>query len=217
MAKLMTLTVQERAETGKGPCYRLREQGLIPGIYYDEKGANVAVKVQLLPLSKLYHKVGGSQVFDLEIEKAGGKEVLPSLIWDMKMDPVKSRPQHVDFRGVDLNKEIRVHVSFELTGKPVGIVKGGVLELFRDTCEVVGKPLDIPEKILVDVSGLDINQSVHVADVPMPAGIKAVLDDNYAVAGVVIPAAEPEPGAEGEAAAATAAAAPAAEAAKSGD
>ncbi|HBR06192.1 MAG TPA: 50S ribosomal protein L25 [Desulfovibrio sp.] len=217
MAKLMTLTVQERAETGKGPCHRLREQGLIPGIYYDEKGANVAVKVQLLPLSKLYHKVGGSQVFDLEIEKAGGKEVLPSLIWDMKMDPVKSRPQHVDFRGVDLNKEIRVHVSFELTGKPVGIVKGGVLELFRDTCEVVGKPLDIPEKILVDVSGLDINQSVHVADVPMPAGIKAVLDDNYAVAGVVIPAAEPEPGAEGEAAAATAAAAPAAEAAKSGD
>jgi large subunit ribosomal protein L25 len=216
MAKLMTLTVQERTETGKGPCHRLRKQDLIPGVYYDEKGANVAVKVQLLPLSKLYHKVGESQVFDLEIEKAGGKEVLPSLIWDMKMDPVKNRPQHVDFRGVDLNKEIRVHVSFELTGKPEGVVKGGVLELFRDTCEVIGKPLDIPEKIIVDVSGLDINQSVHVADVPMPAGIKAVIDDNYAVAGVVVPAAEAEPGAEGEAAAATAAA-PAAEAAKSGN
>ncbi|WP_415519078.1 MAG: 50S ribosomal protein L25 [Desulfovibrio aminophilus] len=214
MAKLMTLSVQERTETGKGPCHRLREQGFIPGVYYDEKGANVAVKVLELPLTKLYAKVGGSQVFELEIEKGGAKEVLPSLIWEMKMDPVKPRPQHVDFRGVDLNKEIRVHVAFELTGKPAGVVKGGVLELFRDTCEVVGKPLDIPEKILVDVSALDINESVHVASVPMPAGIKAVIDDNYAVAGVVVPAEEAEGEGEGEA---PAAAAEPAKAAKTGE
>ncbi len=211
MAKLMTLSVQEREEKGKGPCYRLRKQDFIPGVYYDEKGANVPVKAQLLPLTKLYHKVGGSQVFELEIERGGTKEVLPSLIWDMKMDPVKPRPMHVDFRGVDLHKEIRVHVDFELTGKPKGLVKGGVLELFRDSCEVIGKPLDIPEKILVDVSDLDLNESVHVADVPMPAGIKAIIDDNYAVAGVVVPAAEEPAPAEGAAATSAAPAAAKAE------
>lgn len=212
MAKMLTLSVQERTETGKGPCYRLRKQGLIPGVYYDEKGANMKVQVQELPLTKLHHKVGGSQVFELEIEKDGAKQVLPSLIWEMKMDPVKPRPIHVDFRGVDLDKDIRVHVPFELTGKAAGVALGGVLELFRETCEVVGKPLSIPEKIVVDVTNLSMNQSVHLAEIAFPEGVRAVFEDNFAVAGVVAPAAEaPEEGAEGaEAVEGAAAAAPAA-------
>lgn len=213
MAKMLTLSVQERTETGKGPCYRLRKQGLIPGVYYDEKGANMKVKVQELPLAKLHLKVGGSQVFELEIEKDGAKQVLPSLIWEMKMDPVKPSPLHVDFRGVDLDKDIRVHVAFELTGKPAGVALGGVLELFRETCEVIGKPLSIPEKIVVDVTALGMNQSVHIADIAFPEGVRPVIEDNFAVAGVVAPAAEtPEEGAaaEGaEGAAAAPAAAPA--------
>jgi large subunit ribosomal protein L25 len=119
-------------------------------------------------------------------------------------DPVKSRALHVDFLGVDLDKNIRVSVRFEVAGKAVGVANGGVLEIYRESVDVVCKPLDIPEKILVDVTALDIGDNVHVADVSFPAGVRPVFDENFAVLGVVVPSAVKD---EAEAAAAAAAAA----------
>ncbi len=211
MANLQTLSVSERTERGKGPCYRLRKEGMVPGVYYDQNGENISVKVKVLPLSRLYNKLGSSQVFELAIEKGGATQTKPALIWAVRFDPVKPVPQHVDFRGVDLDKEIRVHVPFEIVGKAAGVVKGGVVELFRDNCEVIGKPLSIPEKLVIDVTDLDLNQNVHIADVKYPEGVRGVFDDNYAVVGVVLQAAEAEPAAEGAAAPAEAKAEPKAE------
>ena len=190
MAEMMTLAVRNRAEKGKCPCRRIRTQTLVPGIYYNKQGQNIAVQVEMLPLTKLYSKLGSSRVFNLEVEQDGKPASLPVLIKSVQYDPIKSLPIHVDFYGVDLDHDIKVEVRVVMEGKAKGIIMGGLLEVFRDTLEVVCKPLDVPEKIVIDVTDLDVGVNMHVSDVQMPAGVRAVYDDNFAVVGVVAQEAE---------------------------
>ncbi|MGE4552296.1 MAG: 50S ribosomal protein L25 [Desulfovibrionaceae bacterium] len=213
--KLETLKVQERTQKGKGPNRRLRKQDLVPGIYYDQKGHNFMVQTSLVPMTKAISKFGSSHVFSLEIDHvSGATETYPCLLWRVKYDPIKPKPIHVDFFGVDLAKDIRVHVPFEVTGTAIGVKRdGGVLELYRETIEVVCKPLDIPESIAIDVTELALGQNLSITQVVFPEGVTPIYEgDPFAVVGVTTIEEEeaPKEAAEGEAAPA-APAAPAAE------
>jgi large subunit ribosomal protein L25 len=204
MAKLHSMSVQERIKKGKGGSRELRRDGYVPGVYYDQHHANIPVRVKSVPLLKLYDKVGSSRVFNLEIEanphasKAVSEEgqehvKLPSIIWDVQYDPVKGFPLHVDFFGVDLEKPIRVMVPVEVTGKPKGAEEGGTLVVFRDSLEVLSKPMAIPESIEVEVSELGINDNVSLEDLSVPEGVEFTAEDeNFAVVGVVAPMATVE-------------------------
>ncbi len=197
MKEQLSLAVKPRSGRGKGACRRLRVESLVPGIFYDSKGTNIPVLVDELPLTKLRQKAGSSHVFDLIIESESGAETRPSLIWNVQRHPFKPRITHVDFYGVDLDKVIRVSVPVVVTGKAKGVVLGGKLEIFRDMIEIECLPMAIPDKVVVDVTALDTNENVSVADVVMPAGGRAVYDDNFAVVGVVYETEEEEkPGAE---------------------
>lgn len=196
MAELMTLSVRPRTEKGKGTCRRMLSKDLVPGVYYNQKGQNISVVVDMLPLTKLHRKVGSSRVFHLEMDLDGKAESLPSLIWDMQIDPLKSTPIHVDFYGVDLEREIKVDVRVVVEGKAKGIILGGLLEIFRDTLEVICKPLDVPESIVIDVTDLDLGVNLHIDEVKLPAGVRAVYEDNFAVVGIVAQEAEEEKTAE---------------------
>jgi len=202
MADRMTLNVEKRSALGKGELKALRASGMVPGVFYTHS-ENLPVQVPEMPLTKAYRKVGLSQIFDLGI--AGGASV-PSLIKDIHLHPVKNRIVHVDFYGVDLSKKLRVMVPVETTGNAPGIDKGGVLELFRDHVEIECLPGDIPERLTVDVSGLDMNDTVLIDAVPLPPNVTAVYDSPYAVAGVTLPSAQKEEAKEAAAAAAEAAA-----------
>jgi len=184
MAELLKLNVQERTELGKGPNRRLRATGMVPGIYYDAKGSNIPVKVAMVPLQKAYAALGNAQVFDLVLEKDGKTETMPALLWRVRNEPVKGFPEHVDFFGVDLTKEIKIAVHFELVGSSKGVKLGGTLELFRDNIEVICKPMDIPSSIVLDVTELDIMDSIHIEDIQFPEGVTPVFDENYAVVAV---------------------------------
>lgn len=190
MAELMKLPVRPRAEKGKGSCRRIRTTAMVPGIYYDNKGQNISVQVEMLPLTKLYSKLGASRVFNLEIEQDGKTETLPSLFKSVQYDPIKSTPIHVDFYGVDLDRDIKVDVRVVVVGKSKGVVMGGQLEVFRDSIEVVCKPLNVPEKIVIDVTDLDIGVNLHIQDVKLPEGVRAVFDESYSVVGVIAVEAE---------------------------
>ncbi len=195
MAELMMLPVRPRAEKGKGPCRRIRTTNMVPGIYYNQQGDNIAVLVEMLPLTKLHAKLGSSRVFNLEIEQDGKTSTLPSLFKSVQYDPIKSTPIHVDFYGVDLDRDIKVDVRVVVEGKAKGIIMGGQLEVFRDSIEVICKPLDVPEKIVIDVTDLDIGVNLHIGDVKMPAGVRAVFDESYSVVGVIaVEAEEAKPG-----------------------
>jgi large subunit ribosomal protein L25 len=196
MAELMTLAVSPRAAKGKCPCRRIRTSDLVPGVYYNKQGLNIPVQVEMLPLTKIHKKLGSSRVFNLQVEQDGKSEALPVLIKHVQYDPIKSKPIHVDFYGVDLERDIKVDVRVVVEGKAKGIILGGMLEVFRDSIEVICKPLDVPEKIVIDVTDLDIGVNMPVSEVKLPAGVRAVYEEDYSVVGVVAQEAEETKGDE---------------------
>ncbi|TVQ97481.1 MAG: 50S ribosomal protein L25/general stress protein Ctc [Desulfovibrionales bacterium] len=202
MSNQSTLSVHSRTETGTGQCRRLRDKASIPGVFYNAQGANLLFSAERTPLQKLFNKVGLSQVFQLEISQDGEVQQHPAIIRDIQFHPVKGAITHVDFFGVDLTKKINVYIPVEVTGKPKGVVLGGILEIFRDELEVVGLPMSIPEKIVIDVTSLEINHNVHVQDLKLPESVELVFDDNFAVVGVVSPSASDSESEEKEAEAA---------------
>jgi large subunit ribosomal protein L25 len=189
MSNQTSLGVEVRSATGTGHCRRLRDKAFVPGVYYNAEGTNILFSAEMIPLQKLYNKVGLSQVFQLEIR---GEETThqPAIIRDIQHHPVKGIITHVDFFGVDLNKKINVYIPVEVTGKPKGLILGGILEVFRDELEVVGLPMSIPEKIVIDVTALEINHNMHIQDLSLPLGVEFVFEDNFAVVGVVSPSIE---------------------------
>lgn len=192
MSDQHVLSVETRIAKGSGHSRRLRDKSKVPGVYYNAKGDNFPFIVEHTPLQKLYSKVGLSQVFELTILDQGQSSQQPAIIRDVQHHPVKGTIAHVDFYGVDLAKKIHVYIPVEITGKAKGIVLGGILEVFRDELEVVGLPLAIPEKIVIDVTALELNENVHIQDLSLPQDVEFVFEDNFAVVGVTSPAAEAE-------------------------
>ncbi|WP_285907431.1 50S ribosomal protein L25 [Pseudodesulfovibrio pelocollis] len=198
MAELLKLNVQERTKTGKGHNRRLRLKEMVPGIYYDQKGTNIPVQVKLVPLQKAYAKLGKAQVFELVLEREGKTETMPALLWRVRNEPVSGMPEHVDFFGIDLTKDIKVAVHYEIKGSSKGVKLGGRLDLFRDTIEVICKPMNIPESIVIDITDLDVLDSIHIDDIAFPEGVTPVYDENYAVLTIAGKQADEEEGEEDE-------------------
>ena len=123
-----TLSVQKREGSGKGPGGRARTQDMIPGVFYTAKGDNIAVQAPALPLEKMYTEMGRTAVFNLEIDDNGTKTVHPVMFWEVQKHPYKKAFTHVDFYGVDLDKEVKVDVPIEFVGVSRGVKLGGVME-----------------------------------------------------------------------------------------
>ena len=194
-----TLQVTKRYACGKGESGRIRTQGWVPGVYYTAAGENIPVQAPVLPLEKMYEAVGQTTVFNLEIDDNGTKTIHPVLIWSIQNHPYKKRMLHVDYYGVDLDKEIKVEVPIDFVGTAKGVKLGGVLEKYHEVVRLRSKPLDMPKKLVVDVSDLDINMTINVSDLKLPENVSAVYDQNFAVVSVVVPAKEDGTAAEGEA------------------
>ncbi len=113
-----------------------------------------------------------------------------ALVKDMQFHPISGDVIHADFYEVDLSAKIQVHVPLHFVGKAVGIVNGGILQPILREIEVECLPLDIPEFFNVDVTALDIGDSVHIEDLQMPDGVVSVAEDNLALVAVVPPTVE---------------------------
>ena len=191
-----TLSVQKREGCGKGPSGRLRAEKLIPGVFYTASGENISVQAPVLPLEKIYGEMGHTTVFNLEIEDNGKKTLHPVLIWQVQFHPYKRAFTHIDFYGVDLDKEVTVDVPVEFVGTSRGVKLGGRLETYREMVSLCSKPLTMPQKITVDVTDMGINDTVTVSDLKLPENVRAVFDQNYALVSVISKSKDEE--AEGE-------------------
>ena len=218
-----TLSAQKRDQSGKGPARRLRSKGLIPAVCYGPYEKPLHVAVDPLAIQKAIatpHKF--NTVIKLQVE---GGEARTVLFKDFERDPVEGHLLHADFLEVRMDKDVVVNVPVILIGKPEGVTAGGILQQVARTLPVECKPSDIPEKIEVDVSGLQITESLHVKDVKLPAGVVLKVRGDQTVAVVNVPEKEEEapkpvaaavPGAEGAAAAPAAPGAPGAAAPAAG-
>lgn len=182
--KTIDLTVQPRTTSGKGFSRRSRAEGTMPAIVYGSDVKPKQIQIGAAEIKKLSATIGHNVFINLKLEGDAALNGKTVRVREYQVHPLKHHLIHTDFITVDLNKPIVVAVEAELTGRPLGLAKQGILNHVRREIEVRCLPKDIPEKIEIDVSGLDLNESLHISDVKLPANVKAVFTDNYTIASV---------------------------------
>jgi large subunit ribosomal protein L25 len=169
-----TLKVAPRADFGSRSSRRLRREGVVPGVVYSGGEEATAFQVAERDVRNIIHE--GAALFDLEVE---GSKAVPVVIKDQQLHPVRGSIQHLDLQQVKLDEAIQADVAIELEGadEAPGVKASGVLEHVTHEVTVEALPTDIPDKILVDVSAMEINDTLQLSAVTPPSGVTFVADD----------------------------------------
>ncbi|MCQ2604754.1 MAG: 50S ribosomal protein L25 [Spirochaetia bacterium] len=202
-----TLNISLRTELKSRPSYKLRKAGKIPAVVYGVKEP-ICITVDEKEFETKYHKMSENIIIALLLN---GEEKCHVLIKDYQDDILTGKIQHIDFYEVDIAKELKANIPVRVVGAPVGVKAGGIMEQLVHVMEVECLPKDIPEQIIVNVDKLDINEAVHVSEIPAIAGVKFCLPGDSVVVHITHLKAETPAAAAAPAADAAAAAAPAAE------
>jgi large subunit ribosomal protein L25 len=210
--EITELAAQVRKEHKKGPARRLRQQGFVPAIFYGRSAENILLAVNNKELLKLHKDKKEHSFIKLIIDDGGNKKIEKlSLIKELQVQPLTGKLYHADFYEVDMTHKLTVEVSLRFTGKAIGVENGGELQHIKREVKVSCLPANLPDHIDVDVSALNIGDSIKVKELKLAEGITVLDLPDAAVAAVaVIKVAKPT-AAEEEAAAAAAIAAAAAE------
>lgn len=194
MADKVIVKADVRENRGKNDARRLRSAGKLPAIVYGGGADDVAVSVELADLAAILRSDSGQNtVFSLDIEGVGESDVM---FHDRQIDPIKGRLMHADLRRIKRGEKIEVTVSVVLVGEAPGAEDGGVLTQQMREVKVMCTPSKIPESIEVDVSGLQMNESIHVSDLKVDEGVEIHEDKDAVIATVVFvkePDLEPTP------------------------
>jgi large subunit ribosomal protein L25 len=170
--KQVVLPAQKREKVGKEICKKLRKQGKIPAIIYGPGIDPLPIAVNFNEFEKVYNRYKGETVLYL-LEVANGEtQKYQCILKELQRDPVTDRVIHLDFYAVSTENAIEIEVPIEFVGRPVGLTKGGILEIFMHKLTVECIPTAIPDKIVVDISHLDLGDSLHVRDIKVPEGVK---------------------------------------------
>lgn len=192
MSMNATLSAEKRTETGKGAARQLRASGRIPAIVYGQGDEGLSVSLDEHEADLLFHRISVDNTI-VNIEVAGEDEPISTLIREVQTDPIKASILHVDFYRIQTGVEVEVEVPVHVEGTPIGVKdSGGVLQLVVHDLPVACIPSKIPEHISIDVSGLDIGDAIHVYDIDMPEGVRALIDEDRTLATVNLPRQEIE-------------------------
>jgi large subunit ribosomal protein L25 len=187
-----TLKVSHRDVFGSRATRRLRREGMVPGVVYGQGGEARPFQVSARDLRTLLTE--GHTLLDLELE---GSKAVPVVIKEQQHHPVRGDVLHLDCLEVRLDEAIQAEVAVELDGadQAPGVREGGVLEHVTREITVEALPTDIPEQITVDVSEMDINDTISLATVTPPSGVKFMADDpeEITIATLSPPRVEEEP------------------------
>jgi large subunit ribosomal protein L25 len=186
MAGSANLSAKPRDGQGKGDNRKLRTTGYIPAVIYGhgEKTRSVAVDAHELEL--LFARVHvENTVIDLNVE--GEKKPIKALVREVQTHPARGKILHVDFYQIHAGELVEVQIPINFVGTPVGVKNGGILQHTMDELAVQVSADNIPAHIDVDVSELDIGDSVHVSDLKIPAGIELLENAERSVCSVTPP------------------------------
>jgi len=212
--KELNLTVEKRDGTGKGENRRLRRDGDIPAVIYGPDTAPIPVKVNYRNLYRLMHDVPMNTIINLDIS-GDDQPARKVLIRELQKDPVTGSLLHLDFHHIPMDKPITLTVPIITVGIPVGVKTfGGIVQHTRRDIDISCLPTNIPDKVEIDISELNVGESIHVSDIQLenvtiltkssrtlvtvvaPTVIKSTAAEEAAAEGEE---AEGEEGAEGEA------------------
>ncbi len=182
----LILNVKARDKIGKGASGRLRRQGRIPAIVYGKKESPLTLEVVEGELEKVTKMAAGqTAIINLNLDREEG-DVL-TLVKDVQHHPVTDRLLHVDFYRISLHDKITVSVPVVVTGESMGVKEGGTLEHILWEVEVECLPVQVPEKIEVDITSLKIGDTVHVRDLKVEEGVKLLTEEENTVLSLVPP------------------------------
>ena len=184
MSESTVLNVFPRTVIGKAS-RRLGNEGRIPAVLYGMGRDALAIEVERhdFELFMSHHSAGSTLV---EIQIDGEKKPVNAMIREMQTSPVKGNILHVDFMAVSLNKPVHAVVPIRFVNDPAGVKAGGVLTVDKHDLNIEAKPAEIPETIELDVSALEVGDSLHVSDVIAPKGV-TLLDAAEAIIASVTP------------------------------
>jgi len=185
----ITLSVEARGDRGKGAARRLRRAGKVPAVFYGPKNTAMPIAVDRKDFAAHVASLEGSHLIRFESPVADLQRRV-ALVREVQQHPVTGGILHVDFYEVDLTRRLRVTVPLHFIGRAKGLADGGILQPILREMEVECLPGDIPQYIEVDVTALAIHDAVHLADVPMPVNVSAVVESNEAVVTVLPPTVE---------------------------
>jgi large subunit ribosomal protein L25 len=187
------LTVKERESRGSADSRRLRKQGFIPGVLYGKGKGSYAICVPERELRRVLTGAGGLHAI-LDVVLEGQATTHASILKDYQQDPIRGHISHIDLQEVRLDQPIQASVTVQLIGEPAGVKEGGVLSQVQREINVEALPMEIPEHIDLDVTGMAIGDTLRLADLARVEGVTYLDDPEETVlASVGLPAREIEP------------------------
>jgi large subunit ribosomal protein L25 len=170
MAKKTTLKAAPRARTGSGRLNQMRREGWLPSVIYGRGAANLNLKVDAKSFGELLARSSSENIIvNLEIDGEGTRLAFLQAI---QHDPLSGKALHADFLAIDNQTEITAHIPAHLNGDAPGVKAGGVVEQYVHALEITCLPDDLPETIELDISNLQLGDSLHVGEVTYPKGVR---------------------------------------------
>ncbi len=187
MGATYELTAAVREKVGKGAARSVRRQGMIPAVIYGGNQPPLAIS---LPGREVFLKIHGGGFYTTLATIAVDGEKIQTIPRDYQLDPVSDKPLHVDFLRVTPESQITIDVPVQFLNESQapGIKRGGVLNVVRHRISVVCRADSIPEHVVADLTGLDINDSLHISAIPLPEGVRPTIKRDFTVATVAAPA-----------------------------
>ena len=170
-----------RTERKKGPARRLRAAGKMPAVLYGPGAETMALSIDAADLEKAIKNKSGSQVFLNLVIDDGDIKNKTAMIKELDIHPVSREMVHADFYEIAMDRKIRAMAPVTVTGKSIGVENGGMLQIIRRELEVLCFPNKMPEEIQIDITDLDMGDSVHIEDIAVEEGIEFPHDVNFTV------------------------------------
>jgi large subunit ribosomal protein L25 len=193
MAKQVKLKAEPRTNVGRSAVRKLKARGLIPAIIYGAKDKPQPLQVAARDINTMMSHASGENVL-VELEIAGESSSRTALVQEVQHSPVGGEIRHLDFHAISMDETIQAEVPLEPIGTPVGVKTfGGLLEQSLRALTIECLPRDLPDRISVDVSALNIGDAIHVRDIQLPSGVTAKAQPDLTAFSVLAPIVEEEP------------------------
>jgi large subunit ribosomal protein L25 len=193
MAKQVKLAAERRDAIGRAAVRKLKARGIVPAVVYGGKEKPEPLQVLRRDVTVMLSHASGENIL-VELEIAGEKSTRTAMVQEVQHSPVGGDVLHVDFHAVSMDEKIEADVPLEPVGMANGVKNfGGLLEQSLRALTVSCLPRDLPDKITVDVSDLNIGDSIHVRDIKLPDAVAAKVQPELTVFSVLAPIVEEEP------------------------
>lgn len=181
-----------RKTVGNSPARSLRRSGQIPAVLYGRKTDPILLSVSVKSLENVLKQGNVFQIILNLVIQNGKKITKPTMIKELQTHPVTGNFIHIDFYEIDMKRQIKVMVPVVTRGQSVGVENGGMLNIVRRELELLCLPGDIPDAVEIDITELDIGDSIHIEDIPLGENIEIAVDVNFTVVTVLSPKVEEE-------------------------